>query len=277
MQNWKHEYKGRNMNFADTYYKKTIIQKLFGPDELLTVFCAGTNMPLVQCSDDTGNDRVFVLEKEELLKDFCLPYAEKKLAVRGIKYPAKEKMKFFAAAASMSIDEIIYVDAAGSHILLLSDVIKKKDLSSLPKEKRPVENPALLLSGVYFMQEASRNVPPQEKKGLAELEEELSANIVKGTFIIPAQLDQEMPQGQQPVKVPLLKTPAGDTFQPVFTDNLEFAKYNREGQFKALAVPFPALEKILAKEAKGFMLNPGGFHIVIAREMLKNLAIRFGR
>ena len=65
MQNWKHEYKGRNMNFADTYYKKTIIQKLFGPDELLTVFCAGTNMPLVQCSDDTGNDRVFVLEKEE--------------------------------------------------------------------------------------------------------------------------------------------------------------------------------------------------------------------
>lgn len=265
------------MNFADNYYKKTILQKLFSAQELLTVFCLGTNMPLVQCSEDTGNDRVFVLEKEELLKDFCTPFAEQKLAVRGVKYPAKEKMKFFVAALSMSVDEIVYVDASGRHILPLSDIIKKKDLSSLPKEKQPVENPALLLSGAYFMQEASRNVPPQEKKGLPDLEEELSANIVRGTFIIPAQLDQDKPEGQQPVKVPLIKTPAGDTFQPVFTDNLEFAKYNREGKFKALAVPFATLDKILAKEAKGYMLNPGGFHIIITGAMLKSLAARFSR
>ena len=259
------------MNFADQYYKKNIIQRLLGQGELLTVFCVGTNMPLVECSEKTCNDRVYVLENESLLKEFVKPYFEKKMPVKGIKYTAKDKMQFFAAAVSINVDEIVYVDSSGRHILQLSDVVRKKDLSEIPKEKRPIENPALQLSAFYFIQEASRGVPPSEKKGLKELEEEMTANLLKGTYLIPADIQEDEPKGQLPVKIPLIKAPNGDLYQPIFADTIEFAKYNKDQKFRALAVPFAALDKLLAGEAKGFMLNPNGYHLIITRELLAKL------
>lgn len=259
------------MNFADTYYKKTIIQNMFGQDDLVTVFCSATNMPLVECSKETCNDRIYVLDHEKRLKDFMQPYLDQKLPVRGVKFAPKDKVQFFAIAASINVDEIVYVDSSGRHILQLSDVVKKKDLSDVPKEKRPLENPALQLSALYFIQEASRGVPPSEKPGLKELEEEMTANLLRGTYLIPADLNGEEPKGEIPIKIPLVKMQNGDMFQPIFCDTVEFGKYNKDNKFKALAVPFASLEKLLAKEAKGFMLNPNGFHLIIPRELLQKL------
>ena len=38
----------------------------------------------------------------------------------------------------------------------LEEIVKKPDFSSLPKEKQPLFNPQLQLSGIYFMQELSK-------------------------------------------------------------------------------------------------------------------------
>ena len=64
--------------------------------------------------------------------------------------------------------------------------------------------------------------------------------------------------------------------QPLFTDPNELAKFNRDNKFKALAMPFANLSKLLIKDSKGFLLNPAGFHLAMPKELLEGLPKRFG-
>ena len=261
--------------------KLSLIQKLLKNEELLTVYGLFTNMPYIECNQETFDDQAFVFESEDLLKEFAQPYMDKKLPLKGIKFPANEKMKFFSTLMSMSIDEIVFIEKSGKHVVKLADFIKKQDFSALPADKRPIENPQMQLSGTYFMQEATRQIPNEEKKNLPALEEEFSANLVKSKFILPVEFlegegtDNEKLQKSQ-FRIPLIKTPKEDTFQPIFADTLSFSRYNKENKLKALVVPFANLKKLLAKEAKGFMLNPNGYHAVMTVELLNGLEKRFG-
>ena len=271
------------MNFAN---KMQIIQKIVQSEQLVTAYSAATNMPLIDCSNETFNDRAFAFENEDLMKTFVKPWLEKKVAIKGLIYLKKERMKFFATLDSINVDELVYVDKTGVYVLKLTDIIKKPDFSKMPVQNRPVENPQLQMSGLYFVQEAARNVPQEQKQNLKDMEEELSANIVKGIYLMPMAV-QENKEGEEQqhsagdekqvqFKIPLLKDPKGNTLQPVFTDNIELSKFaGKEKQARALKVPFAGLEKLLAKEAYGYILNPGGFHINISREQLQNLSRRF--
>jgi len=272
------------MNFAN---RMQIIQKIMKADKLLTAYCVQTNMPLVDCSSETFNDRAFAFENEELLKVFARQYQERKLAIKGIIFPAKEKMRFFATLLSINVDELIYIDKTGPYIIKLSDFIKKQDMSKIPEAARPVENPGLQLSGIYFMQEAARPVPAEQKENLKELEEELAANMVKSMYLMPVEISPAPSAGNDPetdpdgrprpvqIKIPLIRDLNGDTYQPLFTDNIELSRFLKQQKPKVIKVPFALLEKNLAKEAKGYMINPNGFHIKLPRELLKGLRIRF--
>ncbi|MCF0230153.1 MAG: SseB family protein, partial [Parasporobacterium sp.] len=218
---------------------------------------------------------------EELMKEFAAPYFQKKMPLRGVVFPTEERMKYFNTLLCMNVDEIVFVENGLRHVITLSDFIKKQDFSDRPKHMRPIDNPGLLLSGTYFMQEASRPVPADQKENMSDLEEELAANMVKATYLMPVELlegeesDAEKLKANR-FKIPILKTQNGDVFQPLFTDNVELSKYNRENKYKCLAVPFVNLEKILVPEAKAYMLNPNGFHIMMPKDLLKGLKIRFG-
>ena len=130
------------------------------------------------------------------------------------------------------------------------------------------------------MQEAARPVPNEEKTQLAELEEELSANLLKARYILPIELLEGPESDAEKLKnkkyrLPILKNKNGDILQPVFTDPIELAKFNKENKFKALAMPFDNLAKLVIKDSKGFLLNPGGFHIVMPKPLLDGLQSRF--
>ena len=68
----------------------------------------------------------------------------------------------------------------------------------------------------------------------------------------------------------MLQLPNGDVYQPIFTDLIEFQKFNKNQQFKAAGTSSAGLIKMLAKEAKGFVINPTGvnFQIPIKREVV---------
>ena len=269
------------MNFAN---KMQTIQKMMQSEKLFTPYSTAANMPFVSCSRDTFSDRAFAFESEELMKTFLKPFLDRKNLIKGIVYSKKDRISYFANLLSMNVDEVVYVESGNMHVFALTDIIRKQDTSKLPQAQRPLENPALKLSAVYFMQEVSRNVPPEEKTQLKDLEEEMAVNLFKGTYIMPAVLagDQKpediMPQdGKKNVQfnIPLIKDSKGSTFQPIFTDSLEFARYRRDAKIGMMKIPFAGLEKMLSKDAKGFMLNPNGFHLVITREMISGLKVRF--
>lgn len=260
--------------------KSFLIKSIQRKKEFIVAYCAYTNMPLVVCDPETFNDQVWIFDTEEQLQEFAKPYTEKKILLRGLKYLNKNFLNFFSMLYTIGVNELVFVSAAGQQTLLLDELVRKPDYSKLPPEKRPIINAELQLTGLYFVQEASRPVPNEEKTQLQDLEEELAANLLKARYVIPIEFlpgpgsDLDKLKNRS-YRMPVLKNKAGDVLQPIFTDPGEFAKCNKENKLKAIAVPFDNLSKLLIKESKGFMLNPMGFHLAMPKELLNGLTTRF--
>ncbi len=260
--------------------KSFFIKSIQRKSELIVAYCGYTNMPFVQCDPDTFNDQVWIFDTEELLQEFAKPFTEKKILLRGIKYLNKDFLGFFSLLYTIGVNELIFVNQAGRQSLELEELVKKPDYSGLPAEKRPIFNPQLQLTGLYFMQEMSRPVPIEEKSGLQDLEEELAVNLVKSRYILPVELlpgpesDADKLKNRK-YRIPVLKNKNGDVLQPLFTDMPELSKFNKGNPFKALVIPFGQLSRILVKDSKGFVLNPAGFHIAMPKELIEGLLKRF--
>ena len=263
-----------------TVDKSFLIKKIQKREAMIVAYCSYTNMPLVVCDPETFNDQVWIFETEALLQEFAKKYTERKVLLKGIQYKNDQFLTFFSSLFTMGINELVFVDEGSTTNIELTDLVRQPDYSKMKPQERPLLNPELQLTGMYFMQEAARPVPNEEKENLKELEEELPANMVKSRYIIAIELnegpgtDAEKLKNRQ-YRVPILKNKKEEVLQPLFTDPLEFQKFAKGKKMKALAVPYGELAKILAKEARGYMLNPVGFHILMPRELLMGLSKRF--
>lgn len=263
-----------------TVDKKFLIKSIQKKESMIAAYCAYTNMPLVVCDPESFNDQVWLFDNEKELQEFAKPYTEQKILLRGVKLENKNFLSFFSMLFTIGVNELVFVGDSDKECLQLSELVKKPDYSSLEETQRPVQNPELQLTGLYFMQEASRPVPNEEKKQLKDLEEELAVNLIKARYIVPIELldgpesDMEKLKNKK-YRLPILKNKTEDIVQPIFTDPAELAKFNKDNRFKALAIPYKNLMKLLVKDSKGFILNPAGFHITMPVELLKGLANRF--
>ncbi|MFR8016377.1 MAG: SseB family protein [Clostridiaceae bacterium] len=135
--------------------------------------------------------------------------------------------------------------------------IQLPELVSRPGQNKPdapedekktwIENPSLHLTALYFMQELRKQKYETMPDELKEMQEEILADFTRGTYITAF---------QEGAGVPLLKQKNGDAYQPIFTDIIEFGKFNSKNQFKAIAVTADKIPSILVKEAKGVVVNP---------------------
>ena len=116
-----------------------------------------------------------------------------------------------------------------------------------------VENPALHLTAAYLAQEMRRPAASADKERMAELNEELTADFKKGTFIFALQKEEK--------GIPLVKLKDGQLYQPAFTDILEFQKFNRENKMRPVVVEAAKVPTVLANEAQGIILNVMGVNL----------------
>ncbi len=258
-----------------------IIRQVQQMEEMIVAFCAYTNMPLLVCDPETFNDQIWIFDKEEQLQEFAKSYTEKKVALRGVKFLNKDFLRFFSSLYMIGVNELVFVHESGQVNIELDKLVRQPDYSKLPEMQRPITNPNLELTGMYFMQEALRPIPNEEKENLKDLEEELAHNMVSARYIIAIELNEGEESDVEKLKnknyrVPILKNKENVVFQPLFTDPLEFQKFAKgKKEIRALAVPFAQLGHILASGANGFMLNPNGFHIVMPKELIAGLTRRF--
>ena len=265
-----------------TIDKSFLVKKIQKRTDMVVAYCAFTNMPLVVCDPETFNDQVWIFENEALLQEFAKSYTEKKILLKGVQYKNGQFLQFFASLYTMDVNELVFVDEGVTTAIALEDLVSRPDYSKLKNGSAPILNPQLQLTGMYFMQEAARPVPNEEKANLKELEEELAANIVKGRYIVAVELSEGPESDDEKLKsrkyrIPILKNKNDEVLQPLFTDLLEFQKFTHGRKLKALVVPYADLAKVLAKEAKGFLLNPAGYHILMPRELVQGLTKRFPR
>ena len=118
------------------------------------------------------------------------------------------------------------------------------------------ENSELDLFESFKKHEGDERIPAKVK----EMEEELTANMRRGVYIVPVQEDK---------KVPLMKIKEDAMFQPIFTDMHEFNKFGGSSKFHGAVIPYDKLTEVVAEQAKGVVINPLGVHVIIMKEQLK--------
>ena len=156
--------------------RKELIRKIQTLGEVYTILSRATRLPYVICDPESFNDQVWIFESKEDLEKAVKPLTDKKNPVAAIKVENKSYLSFYTTLYTLGVNAVVFYekDQEGTE-LDLEEIVKKPDFSSLPKEKQPLFNPQLQLSGIYFMQELRRGGANEEKQNLPELEEEVAA------------------------------------------------------------------------------------------------------
>lgn len=242
-------------------------------------FGQGTKMPFITCDKDTFNDQVWVFATEEKAKEVTQRFKdENQDFMMIVRIENNQLLGFYSSLHLLGVNEVVFVEEEQMSKVPLDKLVMQPDYSKLPEEKRPVVNPQMQLTGLYFMQEVYRSRPSNEKPELRELEEEMVVNLVRSRFLMALDIQGEkrMPDGSN-VKIPCVKNKEGKTFQPIFTDHNELRKFNTAGKFQANIVEFANIEKVLGQGVEGIVINPQSMNIVISKDKISGLLHRFAQ
>ncbi len=233
--------------------KQETLSALRNPGELYVVMSGATRLPFVFCDGETYDDEVFLYYRAEDAQEKAKALQDQKYAAGVAKLEDEQLLAFYTSLYTMGVNCLAVNYGTDTQISLqLSELVVRKNPSELPEGKKPVENPELHLTAIYFMQEMRRQAQPQLTEELKELQEEMLAHYSKGTFVAAVRED-----GQ----VPVLKQKDGTVYQPIFTDMLELQKFIGGQKMKTAIIPAAKIPEVMVAEAKGVVINPLGVNV----------------
>lgn len=240
--------------------KRFILQQLRNSEEIFVLFSRGTRLPYVHCDEESYNDQIYIFRKEEDARSAAAQYQEEKIPVQIMKVEKDKFLNFYSSLYFQGINAMI-IDKGEKQIeILLEELVTPPDYSKIPEGQIRVDNPQFQLTAMYLMQLLRKEPGVKPTREMQELEEELLANMRRGTYIVPLQEDK---------KVPLMKLKEDIFVQPVFTDIHEFNKFGGAQKFRGAVIPYEKLSEAVAEQAKGIVINPLSVHVVIMKEQLK--------
>ena len=258
-----------------------LIKKVTQRDSFIACFCASTRMPFLFCDPVSYADQAWVFADEAGLKEFVERFSAKKIPLQGVMIRKDQFTGFFGSLLHIGVTEIVFTENGASVPIPIEQFVRLKDMSSVPEALRPLENPQLMLTGIYLMQEVTRKVPNEEKEDLNDLNEEFLVNLARARFLIPVQVkDGPENPGEKMQKKQFgfinITLKNGDVYRPIFADNMEFQKFRQQKKYvQAITMPFAGLKQGLPAEAKGYLLNPNGCQIVLQRPLIDQVLANF--
>ncbi len=252
--------------------QRFVVKRLQNLEEMYAVYSAVTRMPFATCDEETFNDQVWVFSDQEGVKEFSKEYTEKKILLMGVKVKKEEAPLFYMNLFAMGINEVVFQDGEARHQIPLEKIVQMPDYSKLPEKQRPLLNPQLQLSAIYFLQALRKPGVTPDREALRDLEEEMSVNLVKSRFLLPVEVE-EKENGQGNIRMIYVQNKEGDRFQPIFSDTNEMMKHyrNKQSKHRLLHVPFDQLPKYMIKDIKGYVLNPEGINLILSQKQIGQL------
>ena len=248
--------------------KEDAVKALQTREQIFVAYSQATKMPYVTCAEETYNDQAWIFSTEDEIKEFGKKLLQDKVLLMGMRYDKKDFPRFYGILYAIGVNTVLWNEGEEQVEVEIESVARQADLSKIEPAKRPLFNPSLQLSCIYFMQELRRPVKQEERQNMREMEEEVLANLMKSEFLLPMAVNEEDPSK---VNVPYLKNKDGKILQPFFSDIMEYEKFAKGKKMRAAKVPFAKLADLLMEQASGFALNPLGFNLVLDREQLKRL------
>lgn len=230
-----------------------VFNKLKDTEELYIIMSGCTKAPYVVCDEETFDDEILMYLNSEAAQEKAKALLAERIPVGIAKINKQSLLYFCSTLFTMGVNAMVVGDGETEDCIQVGDFVKRKDPNTLEEGKVWVENPELHLTALYYMQELRRMERPVMTEQMMEWQEEISVNFSRGKFLIA------IPQEEK--GIPLVKSKTGDVFQPIFTDAMEFEKFNREKQFRAIVVEAAKLAQILPAEAQGVILNPLGVNM----------------
>ncbi len=238
--------------------KKEVLKQLKTGKELYVLFSACTRCPYVVCNPETYDDQVYLYFNAEEAKKEVQRLREARVPVMAAKLEQQQYLMFYTSLYTLGVNAIVAATNGQEFLIDLEEVVTRLD----PKKQREgfvwVENPQLHLTAIYLMQEIRKSPVPTMSDEIRQLQEELNAHFKKGQYIQPVKKEEK--------GIPLIKMPNGEKFQPIFTDILEFEKFNRDKSLRPAVVPAARIPDVLAAEAIGVVINPLGINLPLKVE-----------
>ncbi len=239
------------------------MKKIPVAEQIYIIYSPATKMPYVFCEEGSFDDCVHVYLSEEEAKEECKKMVEEKHPVLPVKCEKKTVLNFFAELRYMGINAICFYEGEDRHLAQLEDIVTVQKLV-----ENQIENPALHLSMLYFMQEMRRPVASEEKKGMKELEEETSANLAKARFLVPSQTitQGEGEEAKEVKSFVFLKNDKEEVFLPLFTDLAEARKFGKGKEFQLVATDVLGVIKVLNSgegNVTGVVVNSASSNVII--------------
>ena len=242
---------------------KTVILSLLKiSKEIYCIMSAATKMQFVQCDPETFDDEILVFLNEDEAKEKAAELLKEGNPVHIAKIPQKNLLGFYSSLYAIGVNSIrVKMQYEKECVIQLAELITRPADDKVKEGQKRIENPAFHLTALYFMQLMRSAKAKDRQEEAKELSEELAAHFAKGTFIVAVQEDN---------KIPLLKQKDGNlkdvAFQPIFTDLPEFMKFNMTKKLKPLVVEMKKLPEVMAKEAKGVVVNAMGVNLIMQVE-----------
>ena len=243
--------------------EQEFIKKLPTIDNYYVIFCDFTKMPYAECDEQTFDDKAFIFLKEAMAKKFVEEYKEDGMILSVKTITRAEILGFLTSLPLLGINMASF-RGNETHNIQLDNIVKRQYKEDAPK---PVENPSLQLSMIYFMQ-AVRIAETEEENAIArQFEEEMMVNIARGHFLVPSrEIEETDDEGNKKVAFLQVKNNNGDVFIPLFTDINEYFKFNsQDGTMKFLVLDFNKIYNTKVPQLTGFIINPGTISVLLNR------------
>lgn len=245
-------------------------------EEIFVIYSALTRAPYVSCEEEDYKgelnyfDEVIMYTQEKAAEEKATELREADIPVVIMKVLNDQMLRMFSELYLYGVDGLRVHTQEGDFFYLLEEIVRRPDLSKIPEEKRPLENPGLQLSMLYFMQEIRRKNIDKTSRKLLELEEEMIANVMRSKFLVPmreAELD-----GKKAAELMLVKLNEETMMIPIFSDGATFARFAGKNNVKAIVMSVDKLNGIqMPENADGFLINPNSVGVPIRKAYLEKL------
>lgn len=252
--------------------REELIQAIPSIDQLYVLYSVHTRSPYVVCEEKTQDDAAVVYLDEVEAEQAARALTEEKKDVNALKMDDPSRiLSTFTSFFLFGINAVEFHTGDGVIILQLNEFIRRHDLSDIPEDRRPVENPSLQLTMLYFMQEFRRGLENPDNEKLREMEEEMVVNVLRGKYLLPFRPGEGEMKDQ--VQLLMVKMQEDKYMIPVFTDNFEFTKFR--GLDTSISISVATMDNLLAlpipDNSLGIVVNPAGVSLALTKDWMQRV------
>ena len=206
-----------------------------------------TKEPYVVCDPETFDDEIMMFFSAQDAEGKAKQLNEAGIPVGIVKLEKRQMLLFYTSLYTMGINALLVSEGDTQTRIQLADFVRRNKPEQDPEGKLLVENPSLHLTALYYMQETRKPSVQEGNPQIKEWQDEISNYFSKGSFIAAVQKEGN--------GIPVVKLNDKEVYQAIFTDIMEFQKFNKENQLRPIVVTADKIPQILVAEATGLRIQ----------------------